>query len=66
MLETISSLPTNSIICNSDFENGLADWTQSPSGGVINVQSEGVVVQNGVTSAKITTSNTTSGQPIFF
>ena len=65
MLESISSLPTNSIICNSDFENGLADWTQSPNGGVINVQPEGVVVQNGVTSAKITTSNATSGQPIF-
>ena len=65
LMESISSLPTNSIICNADFENALADWTQSPNGGVINALSEGVVVHNGLTSAKITVSNTTSGQPIF-
>tara|TARA_Y100000991_G_C21966867_1_gene347292 strand:+ start:103 stop:1803 length:1701 start_codon:yes stop_codon:yes gene_type:complete len=65
LMESVSSLPTISNICNADFENGLSDWTQSPNGGVINVLSESINVQNGVSSAKITTSNTTSGQPIF-
>ena len=65
LMESVSSLPTNSNICNADFENGLTDWTQSPNGGIINVLSESINVQNGLSSAKITTSNTTSGQPIF-
>ena len=65
LMESVSSLPTISNICNADFENGLSDWTQSPNGGIINVLSESINVQNGLTSAKITTSNTTSGQPIF-
>lgn len=65
LMEAVSSLPTNSVVCNSDFEIGLSDWTQSPNGGTINVVSENTTVQNGSSSIKATISNTTNGQPIF-
>ena len=65
LMEAISTLPTNSVVCNSDFEIGLSDWTQSPNGGTINVVSESNIVQNGTSAVKVTVTNTTNGQPIF-
>jgi hypothetical protein len=64
-LEAINFLPFNFEICEGDFENGLASWTSSNNGGNITVDSETSVVQNGMSSAKLNVTNTTSGQPIF-
>ena len=60
LMEAISTLPTNSVVCNSDFEIGLSDWTQSPNGGTINVVSESNIVQNGTSAVKVTVTNTTN------
>jgi hypothetical protein len=65
MIEAINFLPFNTNICEGDFENGITSWSQSNSGGNINVVSENVIVQNGLVSAKATVSNTSVGQPIF-
>ena len=64
LMEGITALPTNSVVCNPDFENGLGEWTQSANGGSIDAIVESSEVQNGASSAKVTASNTESGQPI--
>ena len=64
-IEAINFLPFNLEVCEGDFENGIATWTQSNNGGNINVISETNVVQNGMASAKATVTNSTNGQPIF-
>ena len=63
-MEGITVLPTNTVVCNSDFEIGLSEWTQSPNGGEIDAIVESSEVQNGASSVKVTASNTESGQPI--
>jgi hypothetical protein len=63
-MESITSLPTNTVVCNSDFEIGLSEWTQSPNGGEIEVLVEGSEVQSGASSVKVIASNTISGEPI--
>ena len=64
LMEGITALPTNTVVCNPDFENGLGEWTQSANGGSIDAIVESTEVQNGASSAKVTASNTESGQPI--
>ena len=64
LMEGITSLPTNTVVCNADFEIGLSEWTQSTNGGSIDAIVENSEVQNGASSVKVTASNTESGQPI--
>ena len=64
LMEGITALPINTVVCNSDFEIGLSEWTQSPNGGEIDAIVESSEVQNGASSVKVTASNTESGQPI--
>jgi len=65
--QRITSLPTNTIICNGDFENGLSNWSNSNNGGNISVFSDSANFQNFVnlSSARLEVTNTSLGQPIF-
>ena len=65
--QRISFLPTNTKICNGDFETGISNWTNSNNGGDISVFSDtsnylSIINFN---SAKVEASNTSLGQPIF-
>ena len=60
-----SMLPTNTEICNGDFETGVSGWSQANSGANILAVSDSTTYQNGNFSAKIDISNTVNGQPIF-
>ena len=61
----VSILPTNTEICNGDFETGVSGWSQANSGANILAVSDSTTYQNGNFSAKIDVSNTVNGQPIF-
>ena len=61
----VTTLPTNTEICNGDFETGVSGWSQSNSGANILAVSDSTTYQNGNFSAKIDISNTVNGQPIF-
>jgi hypothetical protein len=65
--QRITTLPTNTIICNGDFENGISNWSNSNNGGDISVFSDSSNFQNfvNVNSARIEVTNTSLGQPIF-
>jgi hypothetical protein len=65
--QRITSLPTNTTICNGDFEIGISNWSNSNNGGDISVFSDSTNFQNFVNlnSARLEVSNTSSGQPIF-
>ena len=65
--QRITSLPTNTFICNGDFENGLSNWSNSNNGGDISVFSDSANFQNWVNlnSARVEVTNTSLGQPIF-
>ena len=65
LMESIPALPTYAEVCNQDFEFGLSGWIQPANGGGINASVENTEVQNGVSSVKVITSSTSSGQPIF-
>ena len=64
LMESIPALPTYTEVCNQDFEFGLSGWIQPANGGGINASVESTEVQNGVSSVKVITSSTSSGQPI--
>jgi len=61
----LTTLPTNTEICNGDFETGVSGWSQANSGANILAVSDSTTYQNGNFSAKIDISNTVNGQPIF-
>ena len=61
----VTTLPTNTEICNGDFETGVSGWSQANSGANILAVAESTTYQNGNFSAKIDISNTVNGQPIF-
>ena len=61
----IITLPTNTEICNGDFETGVSGWSQANSGANILAVSDSTTYQNGNLSVKIDISNTVNGQPIF-
>lgn len=61
----VTTLPTNTEICNGDFETGVSGWSQANSGANILAVSDSTTYQNGNFSAKIDISNTVNGQPIF-
>ena len=61
----VTTLPTNTEICNGDFETGVSGWSQANSGANILAFSDSTTYQNGNFSAKIDISNTVNGQPIF-
>ena len=61
----VSMLPTNTEICNGDFETGVSPWSQANSGANITAVSDSSTFQNGNFSAKVVISNTVNGQPIF-
>jgi hypothetical protein len=61
----VTLLPTNTEICNGDFEMGVSGWSQANSGANILAVSDSTTYQNGNFSAKINISNTANGQPIF-
>jgi hypothetical protein len=65
--QRITTLPTNTIICNGDFENGLSNWSNSNNGGDISIFSDSANFQNFVNlnSARVEVTNTSLGQPIF-
>ena len=61
----LTTLPTNTEICNGDFETGVTGWSQANNGANITAVSDSTTYQNGNFSAKIDVSNTLNGQPIF-
>ena len=61
----LTTLPTNTEICNGDFEMGVSGWSQANSGANILAVSDSTTHQNGNFSAKIDITNTVNGQPIF-
>jgi hypothetical protein len=65
--QRISFLPTNTKICNGDFETGISNWTNSNNGGDISVFSDTSNYLNLINfnSARVEASNTSLGQPIF-
>ncbi len=63
--QPLSMLPTNTEICNGDFETGVSGWSQVNSGANILAVSDSTTYQNGNFSAKINISSTVNGQPIF-
>ena len=65
--QRIISLPTNTKVCNGDFENGISEWSNSNNGGNISVFSDSSNFQNliNLKSARVEVSNTSLGQPIF-
>lgn len=62
---SVTMLPTNTEICNGDFETGVSSWSQANSGANITAFSDSSTFQNGNFSAKVVISNTVNGQPIF-
>ncbi len=62
---SVTMLPTNTEICNGDFETGVSSWSQANSGANITAVSDSSTFQNGNFSAKVVISNTVNGQPIF-
>ena len=62
---SVTMLPTNTEICNGDFETGVSGWSQANSGANITAFSDSSTFQNGNFSAKVVISNTVNGQPIF-
>ena len=62
---SVTMLPTNTEICNGDFETGVSGWSQANSGANITAVSDSSTFQNGNFSAKVVISNTVNGQPIF-
>ena len=63
--QPLTMLPTNTEICNGDFETGVSGWSQASSGANILAVSDSTTYQNGNFSVKIDISNTVNGQPIF-
>ena len=62
---SVTMLPTNTEICNGDFETGVSGWSQANSGANITAFSDSSTFQNGNFSAKVVILNTVNGQPIF-
>ena len=63
--QPLTMLPTNTEICNGDFETGVSGWSQASSGANILAVSDSTTYQNGNFSVKIDISSTVNGQPIF-
>ena len=63
--QPLTMLPTNTEICNGDFETGVYGWSQANGGANILAISDSTTYQNGNFSVKIDISNTVNGQPIF-
>jgi hypothetical protein len=65
--QRIISLPTNTEICNGDFENGLSNWSSSNNGGdiIVSLDSSNYLNSSNLHSARVEVTNTSLGQPIF-